>query len=1225
VKEIILGISEYLLNSIADDCVENAKKRISIFKKRKFKKKFIQNVDEDILNKFGNELFYDDLSKLINRNNLLDNMFQRCYCVESKNWKTNEEFIEDMLGDKFDSPVECGNAKSALEYIFNMFFDTLQEPEFDDTRRVINEVRLLRNQIINKIDGVSSQVQAVEDRLRSGDRAFTNNNYFADESIDEVQELIVNHKFATAEKLLGKLIEHIKDLSVKQKTKIYYQRAQIFINTNKLDKLNSVKNIIIDIDENSKYVLEIDFYVSAINKEISLLDSYLKKFGELDYSDIKLLEKEIEFHLHCVDFKKIENLIGDNGLLKQQYESNAFLNYSYGIVCTQKSQYKLALSYFEKAYKLKKHVIYKYNSLMVGYCCWHNDVNDKKRYDESVNEANSLIKELSKLKYINVWLPEDNQVMYWTALCKMNDFCNNDNEVSEMIKDIHLAIKDNIDIQGVVAHNYCVSGKYDKAIKILEPIYNQRSECAIDIILAYISLEKHDKALEVIDNIADEDLKKSPNITILKLTASANEVGYTAIRKDLLEGLDKYHNLYYFYHDALKLMISNKKSKDIKIVLSKYNRMVFSAYELFQLAKLFDKNELYDDCITIIDDRIHEDEKVCDLYIYVSSKINYRNSNFHKVITDSYSNGCRFKSLLSAYTTNLINERKYITAKKIIDEYCTLHGNDLTYAYLKVSYVAVTNKAIDVDDEVTILMKNEPDYNVLMNIALLKSKKGQWELAKDIANKALYEAKDDLNLEVIGTFVQFSFNNMDKKDVVDLPRVIDGSVATLVSKDGETRKIAVHKTNINLSYDGEENFGIENYSISSALSLRMKSKGKIGTDIPLKSKTYNVKEVIPLNVYYFRHCLNELTQNFPNNPYMRTISADSPEKLAIKMMELLKQDKSNKMGVFEMYNFKDSEYGVPISFFTNASAQEYVKNLVSILLMKNQNYYAGEINLFSEGEKYLLSLSSILLICYFNLDDKFEKIADRCLVVKQVETEIRQLLEDEIAYCDSEKGTVFLNDDEKTMSFFENNSESKLDFLNRILGFVEKLTKVENKIIKNDLLDFLEGRIVESDLNTISYCDCDNVIYVSEELFLRKMYCSIYSNKDHTSFWGLILSEKLLSEKKVMEKAIELSNHKFMYCINGELLFYLFLYIFDKDNVEGLEDNKLQFKQLLKFISEEENRPYYYNQFLGFLKLCYSNRISVFIVYEMVWEYLGLDNPQDYAINFVNNMKPAEE
>lgn len=139
-------IAEPIINKITDNALQKAKSFVNDIQKQKFKEQFIEKLDEELLNEYGDESFYDELSHLIINIDILDLIYDRCYEIRKNDFRTDEQFINCIVEKSNTEFVLKNNLHDAIKHIFDTFFHVLNQPEYGDTRKIINHLIGLRNE-----------------------------------------------------------------------------------------------------------------------------------------------------------------------------------------------------------------------------------------------------------------------------------------------------------------------------------------------------------------------------------------------------------------------------------------------------------------------------------------------------------------------------------------------------------------------------------------------------------------------------------------------------------------------------------------------------------------------------------------------------------------------------------------------------------------------------------------------------------------------------------------------------------------------------------------------------------------------------------------------------------------------------------------------------------------------------------------------------------------------
>lgn len=138
-----------------------------------------KNLDEELLNKYGNGIFYDDLCDVLLQNNNLTVLLERCINRDLRDDETNEEFIERISGSLHLKIYSLSVIKSVLYHLCDMAyisFNQLKDPEnimlkniintgLANTRRCISGIKDDTDKIASKQDTLLEEVKEIHNSI----------------------------------------------------------------------------------------------------------------------------------------------------------------------------------------------------------------------------------------------------------------------------------------------------------------------------------------------------------------------------------------------------------------------------------------------------------------------------------------------------------------------------------------------------------------------------------------------------------------------------------------------------------------------------------------------------------------------------------------------------------------------------------------------------------------------------------------------------------------------------------------------------------------------------------------------------------------------------------------------------------------------------------------------------------------------------------------------------
>ena len=159
-----LPLSVYILKRAAKGPLQKLRKS----KIKRLKKKFIKSVDSQFLSKFGNEVFYDRLSKCLICDSNLDLVFSRCYDRDVNDILLDSEFLDKILSNADWNAYEFTEVKNIMKYLLEKTFAMLNVVNSDSERKMVNIFLKGKDQIVDEIRNVGkSMFQEMDNRSRN--------------------------------------------------------------------------------------------------------------------------------------------------------------------------------------------------------------------------------------------------------------------------------------------------------------------------------------------------------------------------------------------------------------------------------------------------------------------------------------------------------------------------------------------------------------------------------------------------------------------------------------------------------------------------------------------------------------------------------------------------------------------------------------------------------------------------------------------------------------------------------------------------------------------------------------------------------------------------------------------------------------------------------------------------------------------------------------------------
>lgn len=131
--------------------------------------KFIKNLNENILEKYGDELFFDDLSNVLVEDKNMERLIERCKRKDIYGKETDNEFIERIMQNESMNSYNKACVKDVLEYVEQTvfwFFNELKDP---DHIKIVNQLAKDGERTRDKLDKIQEELESLREYKLSSD------------------------------------------------------------------------------------------------------------------------------------------------------------------------------------------------------------------------------------------------------------------------------------------------------------------------------------------------------------------------------------------------------------------------------------------------------------------------------------------------------------------------------------------------------------------------------------------------------------------------------------------------------------------------------------------------------------------------------------------------------------------------------------------------------------------------------------------------------------------------------------------------------------------------------------------------------------------------------------------------------------------------------------------------------------------------------------------------
>lgn len=1176
----------------------------------------IHTVIGDFNRKFDNTVLDSKaFEEFIQANNIFDKIY--CNLIRSfeKDFQSINEFKNSLASDAL-SYVNSKYIKNERNIISDI---TLFYEYFDE---LVDEIIEIRNNVLKLSESIMLSI-ITETVERSNDmqtqKIFeyldlkTEDNFFADERILEVERFVDLYKFEDAKKEIDICLQEQLSLSNNQRERILYQEARILINTHSFDKIEGIIKRICKINSDSKYLDEIEFHVACFKNDRFRLNKVIQKFKDRHYSDEIILIRMAHFDVVNNDLVSVENLICPNLIMGKELIELDEAHFLFGIILGSKYEFNKSIIHFQKAFEIRQNIIYHYNSLLIMYFAFFSSSKSRFNYNQhELLKIENLLNEFEKVEYLIDYLDEDERVRYWSIIADLMMIIDREKALN-IVDKINRNFHNNKKILGVVSSIYVANAKYDLAQGILINIFDDLPINMINLFIILESKNEWSELIRIFEGVENIDFTENPILLSYYFKAKSLTFGFESIKDNLIERMEQYYKFVSLVNRFIELTLENSDEvnfrKIFNIILK--HETEFSTDELSFLCKSLSTHNRYKEIRILLIERIEVNEIAMNDFLKTfddSTDEHLEDNLLYEKINQIYSRKCIFKPFLLFKAKIEITRKLYKKAMKTLECFIKYHDIDLNYAYMYVFSSINLKKYSCLEVQSEYLLKSS-NQNMIQLVALLYSRQGKKEDAERLILKALFMTPNNLSKEFLINFVNMNLQNVhDKMDCKTFSKVKLDTVVTLKSFES-LRYIAIHRDSYIYDKSGVVIFDCENYGPNDRVSLILMLSNGPGDKVNIEGIEYEINNIETIYDFFSKLCFKKLFSEFPDQEIIKPILANDTEEALEKIKNELSKYTNDKKRILDLYNFK-IESGIPLSFFSNGSIDNYADVIISFLNMEKQHLFAGEMNIVNCNE-FVLTLSTIIVLTSFDLLSKLKHIKGKITITDDVYQSLILGAKETSEFGEALFGYLNISDQDRLVGheYSITDKKNKREFWSKIIQAIEELKPTIAKIDIDDHDIFDEHPEIWhlGDISSIELSSKTSKVFVCDDLFVRKTLIYISPNSIHTNTIGFLLSSLDFTLSEMIDLLMQTTKKKYLYPLNAEILYKITELIHHESDDICKKEYINRMKEIYANMFDITSKEYYMKINQDFLNLAFKENTNLEIVLEIIRDSLNLD------------------
>lgn len=735
-------------------------------------------------------------------------------------------------------------------------------------------------------------------------------------------------------------------------------------------------------------------------------------------------------------------------------------------------------------------------------------------------------------------------------------------------------------VQFFMALCYEMGGNLEKACELLAQCdWRDREDVSARYITLLIDLKQPDKAIDVYKEIAIQS-SRIESVYLLALSRNKNS-DYEAMLKD---AVDKHRTsledlfLYGFYVEDKDIF-----KKDVMPVLGELISKDLASIDIrtkVGLIAVLAHNEEIKAIETVLNS-ISDVETINMFVVHDIYKCLYSESHNQYELWrhDKDINGdiLPIERIASRFYDSNVHKKEFLQVKMMCAAVSHMDISMLKYSKELFEYthdvqtarniIALLYKRNESRKEEyepylePLMESDDPQISIAASSALWKL--GKYDDADFYAYKAIYNLNGKDDIDVYKGL--FGYHHLNMQRIQSLPerKTIAPNMIVTLQSGNETWVVALD-SEADFGDKWNQSLGAEHINRQDHVYNKLLGSGKRQV-LNLRGKSYKVISFEPREITIGRFVFQKVMEN-PDEFNVRTISSEDPEEM-VKQLLALSDQKEHIKKLTDMYNFKETQLGIPLDFFSHGNYEKYIATMQYLLYTKDIAYYAGEPRMeYVVETKYVPTLSTFVLLAMHGWLDVLDLMKDYIVIPVSYVDFFKNQYATEMGNQAVSGGTfVTLDDgkftivekDERIPEIWEN-IIAKCEMFTTVTVTDEE--RIAFEVVENHTWERLFGKtnIDKMQLDGLIVAEREEGIYLCDDLFFRK----IAATKKIKSINFATLLYVIEDLDKVMPIVMELSKTNYIYTpIRSR----------DDDELEQLFGNLLEGELKNKYYSEVFN------------------------------------------------------